>query len=434
MIRAFPTFHPALAVFYLLFALMPLQWMVIGSFGGFTLRPSYLAILAMFVIVATRPKLINAMQSVVARHGIWLLPYTLYVAWLTLAMVGTPGQGIAFRQVFFLLSFLAAASIFAQTGVRAATVRRLGGLALLSFIVVTEYLASKVGQSWTIAIPRFLTTGDLDYIIYGFFRATFNAVENARGTEVGAAEKNALSVAVFTAGVLFRMGAPRSAPDRLGQAVMAGVIFLLVLLNTRSVLLVAIAGLPLALWLGIARNGIGNLPALASKSLLLFAGAAVALLIVSSGHAVFEALSTRFSFGDSSTVSRFHQWNWALSRIEGNVLTGAGYGEIDGHPVHNLFLGAWMHAGLGAFLLVTGAYLAFLAIWLRHLTDTVLRPKVWHLDLRPEWIALLPMTPLFRVWLSGDAGHPVFVEWMGLAVFCGALTANAATARNLTGR
>ena len=42
----------------------------------------------------------------------------------------------------------------------------------------------------------------------------------------------------------------------------------------------------------------------------------------------------------------------------------------------------------------------------------------WKLDVAPEWVAVLPVLPMFRVQLSGS-GSFTLVEWFCLAVFFG---------------
>ena len=85
--------------------------------------------------------------------------------------------------------------------------------------------------------------------------------------------------------------------------------------------------------------------------------------------------------------------------------------------MHNLFLGAWLHAGLIAFLLVLAFYFVILGTWIAFLFQITMRSDAWVLPLRAEWVAVLPLLPLFRVWVSGDAGHPEFSSWIALFAF-----------------
>jgi len=135
-------------------------------------------------------------------------------------------------------------------------------------------------------------------------------------------------------------------------------------------------------------------------------------------------IGERFSFADDSSGNRLGQYAWALARIEENPLWGSGLGTFKGQPVHNLFLGAWMHAGIFAFVLVVFAYLSIVVGWFLFVVRAVTQKGYWVLAVRAEWIAVLPIVPLFRVWISGDSGHPSFVEWTALFAFYSLILTN----------
>jgi hypothetical protein len=80
-----------------------------------------------------------------------------------------------------------------------------------------------------------------------------------------------------------------------------------------------------------------------------------------------------------------------------------------------------MHAGLVAFLLVIFTYLMVVVGWFVFLVRVLSQPGYWVLPARPEWIAILP---IFRVWITGDAGHPSFAEWITLCAFFGMILTN----------
>ena len=160
-------------------------------------------------------------------------------------------------------------------------------------------------------------------------------------------------------------------------------------------------------------------------AILAFVVAAAALTaLFYTDNAMIAAIGERLAFEDDSAASRLDQYGWALQRIEGHLLLGGGYAELDGQPVHNLLLGALMHAGLAAFALVLAAYVSLLVFWVGFMRRLVTDPGWWVLPVRSEWIAALPLLPIVRVWLSGDAGHPGLAEWAALAAFFGVLQAN----------
>ena len=223
---------------------------------------------------------------------------------------------------------------------------------------------------------------------------------------------------------MFRSGHQYERRDRIGILIYLLILGLLVMLNTRSVLIIALLSWPLTEFITLVRSKRISLTKSVVALLALVSAIVSLFLFARSENALISTMVERFSFTDASAGSRFDQLIWALMRIEQSIWIGSGYAEIDGHPVHNLFVGAWMHAGLAAFILVAIVYLGLLCTWLSFVTQITLRPTTWKISLRPEWIAVLPMVPMFRVWLSGDAGHMDFVEWIAIGCFLGVLVAN----------
>ncbi len=416
----FPLLHPAV----ILFALLPFQWIVVGSVAGFTLKLPYLAVLAALPAALLVPRARGAALALAARHAHVLLPYLFYLLILLVALWGSKAQGMPIRQVFFIAGFVGVAAWLNAASDIGGVARRGGALAILCFLVATEVMARGIGLSWWTAVSRFVTAGDLNFVVYGFFRAIFNAPETGGEPAIAASAKNALAVVLLVALQMFRAGRAPGRTDWAGMLLTALVFFVLLMLNTRSVLVVAILGLPLVALLSALRAAHHNPAALvlkATAAVLLATGAA---MLATSGTALVDAVGGRFTFDDSSTGARFEQYAWAVERIERNFLTGSGYAEIDGQPVHNLFLGAFMHAGLAAFLLVLVFYAGLFLAWLGFMARIVVQPGAWVLPMRAEWVALLPTVPLFRMWIAGDAGHPALAEWIALGCFCGLVLAN----------
>ena len=412
--------HP---IFWVI-ALMPFVWWETFHIGGMSIKLPYIFALALLGVAVITPVYYRGTASILRSFGIWLVAYALYLPILTLSLAGSEAQGMPIRQMFFAISALVCAGWFAENDQRGNMLRAAGFSAVLLTVVVIEILARSVGLSWLDAIMSFFTSGDLDFIIYGFFRRVFNAASGDEAAAVGAAAKNSLAVAVFTAGVMFRSGHKGEGRDRIGILSYLLILGLLVMLNTRSVLIIALLSLPFTGLITLVRSKRISLTK-SVVALLTFVSTIVSLFLLGrSENALMSTLVERFSFTDASAGSRFDQLIWALTRIEQSMWLGTGYAEIDGHPVHNLFVGAWMHAGLAAFILVAVVYLGLLCTWLRFVTQITLHPTMWKISLRPEWIAVLPMVPMFRVWLSGDAGHMDFVEWSAIGCFLGILVAN----------
>ncbi|MCV2886859.1 O-antigen ligase family protein [Ruegeria aquimaris] len=407
-----------------LLATLSLTWIQVASAAGFQLKVPYVATIALGIVLCGSPsRFATGLNALLPAVFPWLIVYMIYLALLSINLAGAPSKGIVLRQVFFVICGLTfAVSLVAATADNR-ILRRGGALAIVSFFVVTEYLARQIGLSWITAIIRFATTGDLDYIFYHFLREIFQTVAPA-GVEVPASEKNIVAVCVFTALILFRSGHTSAKPDILGIALTLFLLGVLVVFNTRSVLMISALGIPTAAWIRLLREGVRNPGEFYIKSFAILALLIVLILLLSAGSAAMDELEARLSFNDNSTEGRLSQYSWALSQIERNPLLGSGLIELKGQLVHNLFLGAWLHAGLAPFLLVVSTYLLIVLSWLRFVAAIVFRPALWVLPLRAEWVAILPMLPLFRVWVAGDAGHPGFGEWIALGAFFGLVAAN----------
>lgn len=419
-------FHP----FTLVVAALPFQWLSLKGLGPLSVQLPYLAILALLLSVLALPGRLRAVIAFPRYMPLVLLSFAAYLLVLMPALHGSDGQSIPYRQVVYLITFLCLAGTLLVTKSPGRLLRVSGAATLVGFIIVIEILARKNGLSWTNAIARFVGAGDLDYVIYGFLRTVFNSTA-AEGQTIVASAKNGIAVAILVGVILFRAGFSGAGNDRLGWAFTGLAYFFLIMLNTRSVLVAGILALLLVSAIRVGRGDLPSVPGLILRWLIASVAVTSLVLLLTSDSAFIETLQRRLIFSDSSAGSRFDQISWALQNIETQLFTGFGYAEIDGHPVHNLFLGAWMHAGLGAFLLIVVFYLGLVAAWLRFVIAAIYRPDNWTLPIRAEWIAVLPIMPLFRVWLSGDAGHLFLGEWVALAVFFGCNFANARKINNI---
>ncbi|GAA6163514.1 hypothetical protein NBRC116590_12180 [Pelagimonas sp. KU-00592-HH] len=413
-------------------AALPLTWVHIATIGGFKLNLAYVATLLLgLVLFCLLPKLPSRTWQLPGWCALILLPYFFYLMVLAISLAGLPDNGIVVRQVFFLLCGLTFGAALMVTGAAPRLLRRGALFAILSFLVISEVVARNNGLSWLIAIERLLLHGDLDFVVYGFLRELFR-IAGPSGADAAASEKNIIAIALFTALVLFRAAHTAKKPDRIGQAMTLFIIAILLVLNTRSVVLVAVVTLPVTAFIAKLNQPRFNRTSLIVKTLVTVFAIACALLFLTSGGAAVSLFGDRFAFDDASTQGRLDQLAFALSRIEHAIWSGTGLQEINGQLVHNLFLGAWLHSGLLAFLLVASFYLAVLATWINFLITIARNGANFALPLRPEWVAMLPVLPLFRVWIGGDAGHPGFPEWIALFSFFTILLLNRLAQGNRT--
>jgi hypothetical protein len=396
----------------------------IASLGGFNLQLPYAFALLLGALLCLFPgQFAIGLKHLPSALTPRLVTYVVYLLILHFSFAGGQSQGIVLRQVFFLTCGCIFALGIVATGANPRVLRVGGFLAIVGFLAVVEVLAWQIGLSWTIVIQHFVSTGDLEFVFYDFLKETFQLVASS-DHEAKASEKNIVAVAILTGLFLFRAGHRDGGADRFGQLITLLALATLVILNTRSVLLIAAISLPLAGWIGAMRNGLRSSGEVILKSMLFFGIMIAAVLVLTTDSAAVSLIEKRFSFSDDSSGNRVLQYSWALERIEANPIWGSGLAEFKGQLIHNLFLGAWMHAGLVAFLLVIFTYLMVVVGWFVFLVRVLTQPGYWVLPARAEWIAILPILPIFRVWITGDAGHPSFAEWITLCAFFGMILTN----------
>jgi len=414
-------------------ACMCIQWVTLGSLGPFSVKLPYLMLSLAMIYAASSAARIAACWQFVRQNVVWIAPFSTYLVLLTIALYGSDGQNMSLRQIFYMLGGVAFAGSLAMARDVRSIVRIGGGMAIALFVVTIEILARSIGLSWLDAITEFVRSGDLQFVIYKFFRPVFNSLDPSADVTVVASQKNAIAVCVLTAALLFRSGSRRASRDIIGMGVLGAALVLLLLLNTRSVLIVAGMSLVLTILMSAVMRP-------AQRTGLLLKGlAAIAIVGAAVGYTQVETpaldtMSDRFSFDDQSTASRVAQYEAAVQKIQEHPVIGSGYFELDGRPIHNLFLSSWVHAGLAAFLLVLAFYFALLGRWFSILFSIISYPERWVLPIAFEWIAPLPILPLFRVWLSGDGGHLFLGEWLALSAFLGIVLANDLRRRSVARR
>jgi O-antigen ligase len=402
---------------------MPIQWLTLAEVGPFSLKLVYAAFLLSLASFFIDRKAVRAAPDLVAANAVWLVPFFFYLLILSVALYGSAAESMAPRQVFYLAGVIAIASIIAVRH-DAPAILRLGSAAgFMAFIVVTEVKAWEVGLSWSIAIPRFLSTGDLDFVVYSFLREIFNTMSPDGEITVKASEKNSVAVCLFVLYLLFRIGFAGPGRDWVGMIMTGLTLLLLIVLNTRSILVAAAVSLVAVYFLrSVAQRALTEHAVILRTTFALIVAALLATL-VSVDHPLTHVLSERMAFEDASTEGRMVQYQDTLRQIDEN-LGGSGHYESMGRTIHNLFLASWVQTGTIGFALVLVFYVSFILLWLRWVAATLRRPGSWALALPFHWVAVLPVMPVFRVWLSGDAGHLFLGEWVAVAAFVGLLLRN----------
>lgn len=407
----------------LVLASLCVEWFVVAEAGPFTIKLPYLALFLLTAYAATSFRRISACLLFARQNAAWIVPFILYLLLLGAALYGSPGQNTVPRQFVYLVGCVAFGGCLAAAHDIKPIFRVGAGVAVALFIGVVEITARKLGLSWFDAIRQFVGSGDLHYVVYTFLNTVFNSTDPSGDVNIVTSEKNAIAVCILVVGLIFRSASSKPSRDLLGMIHMSVVFVLLVMLNTRSVIIAAGMGVLLAIGLRlVARPGSGA--ALLGLKALCAVLAIVLVIEFSDSTPVTDLMSDRFAFEDTSAAARLEQYSVAIDRIEHHPWTGSGFYEVGGYPVHNLFLSSWMNAGIAALFTVLCFYLVLIARWLSFLWMLVKRPERWVLPLAPEWIATLPICPLFRVWISGGGGNLFLGEWMALAAFLGIMLAN----------
>lgn len=414
-------------------ACMCIQWVTLANIGPFSVKLPYLMLSFTMIYAASSATRIAACWQFVRENAAWIVPFSVYLVLLTIALYGSDGQNMPLRQIFYFFGGVAFAGSLAMTRDVRSVVRLGGGMAIALFVIVIEILARRIGLSWLDAVTEFVRSGDLQFVIYKFFRPVFNSLDAGADATVVASQKNAIAVCVLTAALLFRSGSSKASRDVIGMAVLGGTLLLLLLLNTRSVLIVAGMSFVLTTLMSAVMRPEQRI------GLLLKGLMGIAIVVAAVGYTQVETpamdtMSDRFSFDDQSTASRVEQYEAAVQKIQEHPVIGSGYFELDGRPIHNLFLSSWVHAGLAAFLLVLAFYFALIGRWFSILFSVMSAPDRWVIPIAFEWIAPLPILPLFRVWLSGDGGHLFLGEWLALSAFLGIVLANELRRRGMVRR
>ncbi len=413
-------FHPVT----ILLATLCIQWVALAKVGPFTVQVPYVTLLLVVFFVFTGPRKIAGAAAYLRSNISWVAPWAVYLPILLAVLVNSDGANIAPRQIFYLIGGLALGACVATARDIRLILRIGAGLGIAVFIIVIEMMARGIGLSWYDAIYHFVSDGNLKFVTYSFFRDIFNSIDPRADLAISAARKNDIAACVLVLALVFRSASKSPQRDLAGTLFLGVAAALLILLNTRSVLIVAALSLIVATVVGAVMHPGKKAVSISLKLLAVVALGIFAAQLSLGNSAATNTLGERFAFDDYSTSARMSQYDSALASIEKHPLTGAGYFLVDGRPIHNLFLGAWVHAGIFAFMLVVAFYVALFLRWAATLLIFTRSPEIWVLPIAFEWIAPLPIMPLFRVWLSGDAGHPYLSEWIAIAIFFGCCLAN----------
>lgn len=401
--------------------LFTLHWPALLQIRGTSLQPYHFG--SLFLILAVAFPLQRHVSIVQAVP--WVLPYLFHLLLLTPALIGTSRMSLLNRQIFYIAAFFALASFCLGSRSPAVVLRRGALLGIVSFFLLIEYSARLMGKSLATAVTGFLATGNMKLLLAGFFRPVFNALEPPGDMLITSALTNTVGGGLLILALCFRAGFRHQRRDLAGSLIMLLVVMFLLFMNARSTALAALGGMLLATGIKVLRRRGIALGDLVFWGVITTFSAGFAYIAALYGKSIIDTIVTAFTFSDDSTEGRLNQYAWAIALIERSPVGGNGYLPTpSGRAIHNLFLSAWAYGGLFNFILVLMFYGGLLWAWARWLRLIITQPDYWKLDLRPEWVAALPILPLLRVWLSGDAGHLPFSEWAALGIFSGLVIRN----------
>lgn len=410
---------------FLCFSLMGIYWVRVLNLGSLSLEAYHVGLLAIVAMTGLSVYSPWAVVAVVRRCAPWLIAWLGYLLLLVPALAGSQAMSLLLKQILFITGFVCIAAYFYRASDPVTSLRRGAIAGILLYLAFTEYSAQLIGKSIAGAVVEFLSTGSFKALIFGFFRPVFNSLEDGTDLAFVASLTNSIAVSLLVLALCFRAGRRREGVDVVGSAVLLAVLALALLLNARSVVMVGVAAMVLAFVVRLAAARAIALVELFYWSVVAIGLMTALTIIAITSPSAVDSVTEVFRFEDNSAESRLEQYVWAFGLIEDQLLLGHGYIETDkGLPIHNLFLSSWAYTGVLGFLLILVFYFGLLVSWLRWLALTLSRPSSWILGVRPEWVGVLPVLPLFRVWISGAGGMPAYGEWIALGVFVGLVMRN----------
>jgi hypothetical protein len=416
----------------LCFSFMGIYWFKVAELGEFSLEAYHVGMLC--IVTATCASFYSPAPifRVLVYCTPWFLAYLAYLIFFIPAAAGTPAVGLLVRQTLFVAGFLCIAAYFLRTRTPAKSLRRGALIGFVLYIAFTEYSARQIDKSLVTATADFLASGSFRNLTYGFFRPVFNSFEDGTDLAFVASLTNSVAVSLLVLCICFRIGYAKRGLDVIGVLFTLSTIVFALLLDARSVVLAAFVSFLVAFLIRLMTARAVSLTEMLGWCFAVIVFVSVVYVAAIGSTSALDSIASAFQFRDSSVESRWSQYSWALGLIEDRLIWGHGYLENEqGYPIHNLFLSSWAYSGFVGFALISMFYFGLVFAWLRWLYLAITRQDYWTLTLRPEWVAVLPVLPLFRMWISGAGGLPGYGEWIALGVFVGLVMRNDLERRSM---
>lgn len=419
-------------------ALLPLGWGTLIRIGPYSLEPFHVALLLLVGAAFCRPSGFANALHVVREFWIFFVGYGIYFFLQFFSYIMTRDAGgldfYVVKQLSFLAFGMAAAVRVMSCRSITATLHAGGVLSIIAFLVAMQISASFAGTSAIDAFVKLATTGNYHTWTWGFLTKVFNAFSNRSpggAEQFVSALKNNIGTGLLITLICFRAGAAARPASRGRVAfdyllTVMFVVCILMMLSRSVMLAMLICVLIVYLVDAIVRQSA------AIVIVILGALGAGLVLFLALPDTLLQGLGTRFFQDTGSFDARIQVYDQAIPHIENHFWTGTGIGsqgEGD-YSIHNLFLSAWYNAGVFAFVGAVVFWAAAMVYIGRHLLRIAqgayaVDPQ---LALFHAWIAVLPITGLFRCWLIGG-GVLNFSAWFSIGIFFGVLCREAMAQR-----
>lgn len=379
--------------------------------------------------------------SLIYRSRLFISTYILFLLLQSMvAAFGSPEGGYVFILVKQVAYFMCAIFLAAQLhGLqRSQTFKAIyWGLlsGLLLFVTVFSVISAAAGEDLLTLIFKAVTQGDSAALQFGVYPTLFNFVDGAMLTRndadfQGTALRNTLvgAFVLFTTALWFKPFDLRQQgffEVRFVNWALLGccVFFILASVSRSNMLVLVLAASCLMFKDRNLKTSLSSSSRLARGSIILLVG--ILAFVFLSG--VIVAVGTGLAnigadrFGSVDQDPRVLMYSEALNFIEQRPISGWGLGaELGslGHRVHNLFLAAWYEGGLillcGALLMYSS--LIFMTLRATFAVRTSSASAIQITQLRSGGVLAVAILPIFRPWVSGDAGAFTLVEWACVAI------------------
>ena len=399
-----------------LFALLPLQWFVVGSTPLGTTRLHQLAILGFGVIICFRYR--ARLYSPVLRTAAVFVIANVYLLsmWAVVDLFnGTKPYG-ALQALLYLGAFVAIATFIS----RAASGKEPGVASALKWaapvactsVVLGFSLAMLVnGVNPASVLSKTIASADPELFQKEVFKSSFAGfgldAERVQGNLRHEIFGSLLVSMLVSTWAMNFCGEVTTAQRRAYRIAMVTGTFLLALSLSRSILIAASVW-PIIVFVRSLRLG-----QLSTRQIAIAFTAitAVGALILSGFGLV---IWNRFTTDTTGYDSRAENYVGAVASLKDHWLTGGVQTSGVGDSSHNFIVDSWLRSGIFSAIPAAVVVVVLLVLWIALLS---------RLTVEPEW--LVPVTvalalPLVRLGTSGGGLIPP-IEWVALAFVFGVL-------------